>query len=145
MNHELWNTKIKKDPKKIEDDWNKNLKKVLTYIKNHKDHKQPIGTDKTNCGGWWNEQKKSYIKGKMSEDRKEKIDKNNLINQLHWNVGSLKEYKWIENFNILLEYIENDENHEIPTTRDSKNKGRWLDGQKNQYKHGNMSNNRKKC
>jgi superfamily II DNA or RNA helicase len=131
--------------------WDNNLEIVLDYKENN-DEKEPRYDDKINRGTWLSDQFKSYKKGELSFERKEKLEKYELVNLDDWNTK--KEEKgtrtkenldeiWKINLDIVLEYKKNN-NNENPLTNDVENNSIWLNNQIQYYKKGQLSKERKK-
>ena len=130
--------------------WDNNLNIVLEYMKNNKG-KFPKKESLINRGSWWSDQKKILQRGELIQERKLKIDRYKLLDKKLWNTKEEQkgkhskenlDNKWDDYFNIVLKYV-NTHNGEIPGTTDSKNKGDWLSQQKNHYKDGILSEDRK--
>jgi hypothetical protein len=129
--------------------WDNNLRIVLKYKENN-EGKNPQFRDEDNKGSWIFNQFAEYKKGELFIERKYKIDKYNLIKKELWN--TLKENKginsnqkrdenWYKNLNVVLKYKE--ENDDENPTR-SELGGPWLAHQREYYRKGTMSENRKK-
>ena len=112
--------------------WNENYEKLKEFVEEN----GRFPTQKEPCGSWLSTQRLSYRKGKLSEERKAKLD-----DLGDWNISQkeIDEQRWNENYEKLKEFVE--ENGRFPIYNESC--GVWLNHQRTCYRERKLSKERK--
>ena len=97
----------------------------------------PTGRENNELVKWVSTQKQRYRKGKLLNDRKEKLESLGVV---FINTGT-RENQWNDNFEALKEF--KDLNGRFPIKNENNEVAVWLSNQKQRYKKGKLSNDRK--
>ena len=120
---------------KYERQWNINFE----ALKEFKDlnGRFPTGRENNELVKWVSTQKQRYRKGKLLNDRKEKLESLGVV---LINTGT-RENQWNDNFEALKEF--KDLNGRFPIKSENNEVAVWLSNQKQRYRKGKLLNDRK--
>jgi len=113
--------------------WDENYEKLKEFV----DKNGRFPTQNEPCGSWLSTQRISYRKGKLSKERKEKLDKlgdGDWLNPKETTYDRL----WNKKYEELEESV--NENHRFPTQNEPC--GKWLNEQRVVYRKGKLSKER---
>ena len=119
-----------------EEQWEEKYQMLKKYIEEH-NGKIPTASEPI-IGKWLSNQRKNYKKGKLSEEKKQKLD--SLVD---WSKSQyeINEEQWEEKYKLLKQYI-NENNGKNPPQKEPII-GKWLNKQRTVYKKGKLSEERK--
>ena len=136
----IWKWGEKKISKKLS--WDENYKILLDFIKENNRIPKKIEEYKDiKIGIWCTNQKKSYNKNKLDNERIKKLEEVKI-----WKWGEKEEvkiWKWGENYKILLDFIK--ENNRIPKAKEEHNNikiGAWCSKKRQLYNKNKLDNER---
>ena len=123
------------------DNWNARFEQLKIYLDEH-NNKYPSRNDKDSeirkLSFWVENQRTSYKKRILPEDRIEKLKSINFVFQ------KIEIKSWDEMFNLLVEHL--NEHNKYPSSRDKdpkiKKLARWVDTQRVRYKKGTLPKKR---
>ena len=123
----VWN------PQGTQPTWDERLDELTKYKAEHGDCKVP--KSQGSLGGWVDKQRTDRKKGKLSEERVQKLDALGFV----WSPRSTQP-AWDERFNELTKYKA--ENGHCNVSRSHKSLGIWVANQRQAYKKGKLSKER---
>ena len=123
--------------KSVEQDWDRMYQQLVDYKAEHGDCNVPsnhIGNPR--LGRWVSTQRQEYKKGRLDEDRINKLEKLVFV----WNTI---EFKWNDMFQKLVEYKKENGNCNVPPKYNQNQKlGNWVGTQRYVFRKGKLSKGR---
>ncbi len=117
--------------------WNEKYELLKQYVENHNGMFPPMS--EPIIGNWLDRQKQLYKKRELSKERKDKL--NELGDWLTSYRSQKEDEQWDKKYELLKEYVEN-HNGKLPQNREPII-GNWLIWQKEKYKKGELSKEKK--
>ncbi len=117
--------------------WNEKYELLKQYVENHNGMFPPMS--EPIIGNWLDRQKQLYKKRELSKERKDKL--NELGDWLTSYRSQKEDEQWDKKYELLKEYVEN-HNGKLPQSREPII-GNWLIWQKEKYKKGELSKEKK--